>query len=109
MTTPFKKSEIASELTDLGYQTDKQRRGLVKWINSVLSVLLFISVSANFVQWRTQMAREDQHAKQVNDLHDKMDNLNSKYNDIFLQMLNIQRRTEEKMDTVKAVVDKAIK
>jgi len=104
MEDQLKKSLVSKELTDLGYHTDQQRRGLVKWINSILSVLLFVSVSANFLQWKSQLIREESHAKEISNARDRVDQLNEKYNDIFLQMLNAQKRTEQKLDTAQNVI-----
>lgn len=104
MNDQLPKSLVSKELTDLGYHTDQQRRGLVKWINSILSVLLFVSVSANFLQWKSQLIREDAHSKEMGRARDKVDEINAKYNDIFLRMLDAQKRTEQKVDTAQSVI-----
>ena len=96
------KSKISEELTDLGYQTSQQKRGLVKWINSTLSVLLFLSVTGNFVQWKFQLDREDKHFEENKKMQEKVDKLNDKYNDIFLKMIETQKRTVNAIDTIKS-------
>lgn len=101
------KSLIAKELMDLGYQTDQQKRGLVKWINSTLAILLFISLSANFTQWVDKRESDKTHYKQIVKDHDDIDKLNDRYLGVFLEMLNKQEKTDNKIDTTSVLLNAA--
>jgi hypothetical protein len=100
-----KESLIKNELTDLGYMTDQQKRGLVKWINGILAVLLFMSVAGNIYQHKEQANREDKYLQKIEQLGEEKDKLNDKYNAVFMQMLGVQKQTDKKADTSKIIVE----
>lgn len=94
-----KPSPVDNELLDLGFHSSVQRRGLVKWINGILAVVLFISLSGNIVQWRSANDKEIRHTKDIIEAQRKTDELNEKYLDVFVKMVERQSKTEQKVDT----------
>jgi hypothetical protein len=100
-------SLVNKELLDLGFHSDLQRRGLVKWINGILAVVLFISLLGNIFQWRKQVSGEIEHTKQIIEAQAKTDRLNEKYIDVFIRMLNKQEKAEQKLDTTLSLLNSA--
>lgn len=101
-------SMINKELTDVGFHSDVQRRGLVKWINGVLVVLLLLSLLGNSIQWKRQSRREEEHTQEIIKAQSKTDELNAKYLDVFVKMLNRQERSDQKIDTALILLNSAL-
>lgn len=97
------------EMLDVGFHSDVQRRGLIKWINGVLVVLLLLSVVGNSIQWRKQSIREEEHTKEIIKSQAKTDDLNAKYLDVFIRMLDRQDASNQKIDTAIILLNSAIK
>lgn len=52
-------SNLGQEFIDTGFKQDSAKRGLVTWIFGILASLLFVSVSLNIWQVKSNRERED--------------------------------------------------
>jgi cytochrome c oxidase assembly factor CtaG len=86
-------SAIRQELTDMGFQQDKAKRGLVTWIYATLAVALFIAVA--FIMWLVKDRNESErrHSQEKEAIH-------KEYFKMITKILEKADKIEQKADTL---------
>ena len=52
-------TDLGQEFIDTGFKQDRAKRGLITWIFGILASLLFVSVSLNIYQVKSNSEKQD--------------------------------------------------